>query len=126
MFFKLFWIIEKFIFLVPTAPIKIWLGLWIMLPSFHVYILPLLLPGRVLYVQSAKRQTRSFRERNPQSTQLPRHQNPNSRFLNQHLGLQQLQTLRAHRHAQALQGASGCAFWGFGQGNGAEEENYRG
>jgi hypothetical protein len=35
MFFKLFWIVEKVMFLLPTAPIKIWLGLWIMLPNFH-------------------------------------------------------------------------------------------
>jgi hypothetical protein len=35
LFFKFFWIIEKFIFILPTAPIKIWLGLWIMLPNFY-------------------------------------------------------------------------------------------
>mgnify|MGYP003338738363 CR=1 FL=1 len=35
MFFKMFWIIEKLIFLVPTAPIKLGLGLWIMLPNFY-------------------------------------------------------------------------------------------
>lgn len=34
LFFKFFWIIEKVIFILPTAPIKIWLGLWIMLPNF--------------------------------------------------------------------------------------------
>ena len=35
MFIKTFWIIEKFLFILPTAPIKIWLGMWIMLPNFH-------------------------------------------------------------------------------------------
>lgn len=35
LFFKFFWIIEKVIFILPTAPIKIWLGLWIMLPNFY-------------------------------------------------------------------------------------------
>ena len=35
LFFKFFWIVEKVIFILPTAPIKIWIGLWIMLPNFH-------------------------------------------------------------------------------------------
>lgn len=34
-FLKLFWIVERVFFFLPTAPIKIWLGLWIMLPNFH-------------------------------------------------------------------------------------------
>jgi hypothetical protein len=36
LFFKLFWVVEKTLFFLPLAPIKIWLGLWIMLPNFHV------------------------------------------------------------------------------------------
>jgi hypothetical protein len=56
LFFKLFWIVEKFIFFMPTAPIKIWLGLWIMLPNFsvNIYQFPLIkgFVGRVLHVQS--------------------------------------------------------------------------
>ncbi len=31
----MFWIIEKIIFFVPTGPIKLMLGLWIMLPNFY-------------------------------------------------------------------------------------------
>jgi hypothetical protein len=37
LFFKFFWIFEKLLFFLPffpTAPIKIWIGLWIMLPNF--------------------------------------------------------------------------------------------
>ncbi|CDW88212.1 UNKNOWN [Stylonychia lemnae] len=35
LFIKMFWIIEKFIVIIPPAPIKLWLGLWIMLPNFY-------------------------------------------------------------------------------------------
>jgi hypothetical protein len=35
LFLKTFWIIEKLIFIVPTAPVKLGLGLWIMLPNFY-------------------------------------------------------------------------------------------
>jgi len=38
LFMKLFWIIEKFIVIIPPAPIKLWLGLWIMLPNYYVSI----------------------------------------------------------------------------------------
>lgn len=34
LFLKTFWIIEKVMIIIPTAPVKIWLGLWIMLPNF--------------------------------------------------------------------------------------------
>mmetsp|Transcript_47349 Transcript_47349/g.34645 ORF Transcript_47349/g.34645 Transcript_47349/m.34645 type:complete len:178 (-) Transcript_47349:639-1172(-) len=35
LFFKGFWIIEKFLFLLPTSLIHLWIGLWITLPNFH-------------------------------------------------------------------------------------------
>ncbi len=35
MFLKTFWIIEKVLIFIPVAPVKIWLGFWIMLPNFH-------------------------------------------------------------------------------------------
>ncbi|CDW75947.1 UNKNOWN [Stylonychia lemnae] len=35
LFMKFFWIFEKFIVIIPAAPIKLWLGLWIMLPNYH-------------------------------------------------------------------------------------------
>jgi len=34
LFFKLFWLAEYVLILVPTSVVKIWLGLWIMLPNF--------------------------------------------------------------------------------------------
>lgn len=36
LFFKGFWIVEKFLFLIPTSPVKLWIGLWILLPNFRV------------------------------------------------------------------------------------------
>lgn len=36
LFLKLFWVVERVMFFLPTGPIKIWLGLWIMLPQFKV------------------------------------------------------------------------------------------
>ena len=38
-FFKGFWLIEKLLFLVPVSLVKVWLGLWILLPNFHVIII---------------------------------------------------------------------------------------
>eukprot|EP00347_Sterkiella_histriomuscorum_P023965 403332771 len=35
LFLKFFWLFEKIIFIIPAAPIKLWLGLWIMLPNYH-------------------------------------------------------------------------------------------
>mmetsp|Transcript_36029 Transcript_36029/g.35013 ORF Transcript_36029/g.35013 Transcript_36029/m.35013 type:complete len:123 (-) Transcript_36029:730-1098(-) len=35
LFFKTFWIIEKVMFLLPTGLIRLWIGLWILLPNLH-------------------------------------------------------------------------------------------
>jgi len=40
-FFNFFWMVELILFLVPTAPIKLALGLWILLPQYSVRISPL-------------------------------------------------------------------------------------
>lgn len=36
LFYKIFWVFEKMLFLLPTALIRLWIGLWIMLPGFYV------------------------------------------------------------------------------------------
>ena len=62
LFFKLFWIIEKFIFVIPTAPIKIWLGLWIMLPNFsgEFFIYNLLSDKLIRFEQEIRRTRNKF------------------------------------------------------------------
>ena len=62
MFFKLFWIFEKLIFLLPTAPIKIWLGLWIMLPNFsgEFFIYNLLSDKLIRFEQEIRRTRNKF------------------------------------------------------------------